>query len=580
VNRQPDTSDQGRIPFRLRIGVTGHRRLPDEEPLAEQVKQALQRIRELVPSSPHTPVLFTVISPLAEGADRLVAREVLRNDGADLEVPLPLPREEYLRDFQSDESKREFDALLSQAREVTELGPSESREKAYERVGHYVVDQCDVLIALWDGEPSRGQGGTAEIVEYARASVEQREPINHPRRGLWNLVEHAHGFIRRCSTFKRKPSSSDAQHSRVPLFWISTKGEHQLVEELGDGINTMPLRQLDDYNRVTITQEDMEQQIGEYRGQLLSAAQYSNAGALPLQVISEWVSPFYVRADLLAMHYQNWYYILSNASFLLAAGAVAAVAGQVLFAPGTPQLAGIEVGLMLILLAGVLVGRRCHFHDRWISYRFLAERFRSAFFLALAGLPGHREASLERVSLGHSSEEWVRRAFGEVWSRRPHVDCQSSAQELRQFLVEAWIDDQGGFHESAHHKYKARDLRLSLGAVALFAATLVAAALHASGVVEDTSSGSLSWADLLVFLAITMPALGAAVGGIRGEREYLRNSERYEEMARHLKGARKRMEGARDIEAVRTVAEEAENLMLEENRDWFIVMRPHEMRAP
>ncbi len=37
------------------------------------------------------------------------------------------------------------------------------------KVGHYVLDNCDVLIAIWDGEPSRGQGGTAEIVEKARA---------------------------------------------------------------------------------------------------------------------------------------------------------------------------------------------------------------------------------------------------------------------------------------------------------------------------------------------------------------------------------------------------------------------------
>jgi hypothetical protein len=51
-------------------------------------------------------------------------------------------------------------------------------------------------------------------------------------------------------------------------------------------------------------------------------------------------------------------------------------------------------------------------------------------------------------------------------------------------------------------------------------------------------------------------------------------------MARHLEGARERMLGARDIETVGIVAAEAENLMLEENRDWFIVMRPHEVRPP
>jgi CTP synthase (UTP-ammonia lyase) len=48
------------------------------------------------------------------------------------------------------------------------INPAEARKKAYEIVGHHVVNHCDVLIALWDGRPSRGRGGTAEIVAYAR----------------------------------------------------------------------------------------------------------------------------------------------------------------------------------------------------------------------------------------------------------------------------------------------------------------------------------------------------------------------------------------------------------------------------
>ena len=42
------------------------------------------------------------------------------------------------------------------------------------QVGQYVVDHCDVLIAVWDGQPARGRGGTAEIVQYAQ---EQNRPI-------------------------------------------------------------------------------------------------------------------------------------------------------------------------------------------------------------------------------------------------------------------------------------------------------------------------------------------------------------------------------------------------------------------
>lgn len=42
------------------------------------------------------------------------------------------------------------------------------RERAYEAAGRYVVDHCDMLLAVWDGRPARGRGGTAEIIAYAR----------------------------------------------------------------------------------------------------------------------------------------------------------------------------------------------------------------------------------------------------------------------------------------------------------------------------------------------------------------------------------------------------------------------------
>ena len=96
-----------------------------------------------------------------------------------IEVVLPLTKEDYLEDFETEESKHEFEELLNKARRPITLRKyllkksyrhedlAESRRQAYKAVGQYVVNRCDILIALWDGEPSRGKGGTAEIVEYA-----------------------------------------------------------------------------------------------------------------------------------------------------------------------------------------------------------------------------------------------------------------------------------------------------------------------------------------------------------------------------------------------------------------------------
>jgi hypothetical protein len=80
----------------------------------------------------------------------------------------------------------------------------------------------------------------------------------------------------------------------------------------------------------------------------------------------------------------------------------------------------------------------------------------------------------------------------------------------------------------------------------------------------------------LIFLAISMPALGAALSGIRAEREYLRNSERYGRMVHYLEDVERRISAATNFETIRQCAAQAENLMLEENRDWFLVMKFHD----
>lgn len=147
------------------IGVTGHRFLDEVDKIATGVDEALRRIEEAFPGEP-----LTVISPLAEGADRLVAQRILTRRQARLVVPLPLPQSDYMADFGSPESKKLFLSLLDRADEVIELPPVPTRNQAYEAVGHYVLDHCEVLIAIWDRQEAQGQGGTAEIVAQARQS--------------------------------------------------------------------------------------------------------------------------------------------------------------------------------------------------------------------------------------------------------------------------------------------------------------------------------------------------------------------------------------------------------------------------
>jgi hypothetical protein len=58
--------------------------------------------------------------------------------------------------------------LLEQAEEIIELPYLTSREESYIAAGNYILDRCDVLIAIWDGQVAKGKGGTGEIVHIAR----------------------------------------------------------------------------------------------------------------------------------------------------------------------------------------------------------------------------------------------------------------------------------------------------------------------------------------------------------------------------------------------------------------------------
>jgi hypothetical protein len=91
-----------------------------------------------------------------------------------VEVVLPFEAAEYRRDFSSAESRAEFEELLGAAAAIRVSGHCAvppvglERDRAYEACGRAVVDASDVLVAVWDGLPAKGIGGTAEIIAYAR----------------------------------------------------------------------------------------------------------------------------------------------------------------------------------------------------------------------------------------------------------------------------------------------------------------------------------------------------------------------------------------------------------------------------
>ena len=163
----------------LVVAVTGHRDLlPAEIPfIRTRVREFLASLRDAYPDR-----VVAVMSPLAEGADRLAAEEAITL-GMPLTVPLPMPKEIYVRDFATPQSRAHFEQLCAAAVDVFELPltpgnsvdsirePGKNRARQYAQAGVFLCAHCHVLLALWDGKTSDQLGGTSQVVRFHHDDV-------------------------------------------------------------------------------------------------------------------------------------------------------------------------------------------------------------------------------------------------------------------------------------------------------------------------------------------------------------------------------------------------------------------------
>ncbi len=100
-----------------------------------------------------------------------------------------MPIDQYEQDFKG-ASLEEFRTLLDQADAHFELhAPGEiptvripkegpDRDRRYELVGKFIAEQCQILIALWDGRDSGKTGGTSSVVHSQLEGVLFGDPYS------------------------------------------------------------------------------------------------------------------------------------------------------------------------------------------------------------------------------------------------------------------------------------------------------------------------------------------------------------------------------------------------------------------
>jgi hypothetical protein len=100
------------------------------------------------------------------GADQIFARAVLSLSG---EFDVILPARDYPAEMAKSSGAESFSELIGAARNVCTMAYEVSSREAYRAASEEMLHRSDLLLAAWNGEPSRSVGDTADVVGMAQA---------------------------------------------------------------------------------------------------------------------------------------------------------------------------------------------------------------------------------------------------------------------------------------------------------------------------------------------------------------------------------------------------------------------------
>lgn len=400
------------------VAVTGHRDLRPEDVavLSRAVSRQFQLLSERFPHCP-----FVLLSGLAEGADRLVARCALEA-GWSLGAALPLSQASYEEDFSDPGSVDEFRELLSRAAWVCVVPSiSQRRPDCYDALSEWLSARAHMLIALWDGQPGRGAGGTQEVVRRFREGVIQDRlvpPDTSP-------VMHVH--VHRQSAAEAHDPIQTGQVTLLParpagLGEVSLTRWHTALERI------------DQFN-ADVTELQAQGSLLELDG---SAALETPLGPHNGPMAAASRSLFLV-ADAMAIKAQRERMRMFKRLLWAAAGAL--VLSQVYSSLFT--LVVILCGALLLSCMAIgwywySEGERLE--QRYLDYRALAEACKVQYFWCVAGVEGPVTDHFLREQT--DEVEWLRLALRSLALGEPEAAIQGSSPELLRWVREAWLEDQ------------------------------------------------------------------------------------------------------------------------------------------
>ena len=573
--------------FALSVGIIGHRpnRLPGDAitKITTQMRLALDVIGKAAGAARQQyadcfsseGMKLTVVTSLAEGADRIGAREALHL-GFDLAVPLPFRIQDYKDDFQDPESQEEFGQLLEAATTVLEITGDRSNEgAAYEHAGQTVIDGCDVLIAVWDGKASAGRGGTTALLyEAAQKGMPviwidavSDGPIRlHWREPCSRRTEQTYFDEEFCATSgddvlstiativehlvrpPRSPSEQLALHDflRQPFRRLNVNAPFPLLMALlgvrslrsSDFLRTHPDNAAEDMSRQEIAP-----------GSLVDAFAWSDECAI-----------FFSQAF--------------RGAFILNFLVSALVTILVTFSLRPPWSA-LEICLVALLVYNTSRGRKGHWHKLWIETREVAERLRVCMLIyAVGSRPALPSGDVPAWTT------WYVRAQARQGGLRNALLDRSGLTAVCQSLV-SFLEGQKAYHQMTAARFRALHERLATIGKWLFffslgiSMTVFIVQLFRYDAIAEPAQ---RW---LFVLSAGLPALGAASYGVRVIGDFDSAAARSARMVTQLEGLISKLKLVPcQLGTLREICHRAADVLQGDVASWRLIVESRELEMP
>lgn len=562
--------------FTLRVGITGHRSNKLEDRALERIGIDLARVFRAIEQAGNdflkanaaiyasAPPQFRLISGFAEGADQLGVA-VCPSEWL-IEAILPFPKDEYLKDFSDSTARNKFVELLGKASSITQLPvlKTQKRDQGYISAGSYTLRQIDLLIAVWDGAPPK-PGGTGAM---AKEAYEGGIPV------VWlsTVSNHAPRLI---SDFDDKggPIAPDADCTEGPLLsalkpifdgpradrGYSKRSARDALErfyrETWKPRCYFPAYDLLvriaslQWPRVVIRARAFADRLADWNQFFQAAPHVTNL----TEHLRETLLPRFIWADTLAVHFSQLYRSAYVLAYFLSAFAVF-ISLSTIFAINLDQKAAaasmefIVIGLIIIL---IFFGRHLFWHERWLDYRALAEFLRHGRFLAFLSEFGRTYSGAPELNI--RTPPWmlwyVRATMRELGLPSATLDSTYQWRVLDATLIDE-IKSQIEYHKTNRQTARHIDRLLHNISILCFLITFFVLMMFLIGYADERIFGHLAnggehpsttlgyiglaikpW---MVICTAGLPALGAALTGIRVHADFQSSEQRSEVMVDSL----------------------------------------------